>query len=60
VNVVGPGLVRVRTAQDGDAPSILGCLARVATLARFSLESVGPVQLLLAWQRMRWVERSRG
>jgi hypothetical protein len=60
VTAVVPGLARVRTARDGNAPSILGYLARVAALARFSFESVGPIQSLLAWQRIRWVERSMG
>jgi hypothetical protein len=40
------GLARVRTARDGNASSILGYLARVAALARFGFESVGPIQSL--------------
>src|ERR1700732_1762111 len=40
--------------QQSRSPSILGYLARVAALARFSFESVGPIQPLLAWHR--WVE----
>jgi hypothetical protein len=36
------------TVEMGNAPSILGYLARVAALAGFSFESVGPIQSLFS------------